>query len=216
VTRNLLLTHAEWHASLGEPTPASDDCSCGWVPSFPVISLWQPWASLVALGVKTIETRSWPAPKSVIGQIIAIHAAKRGFLTHRGRFFDIGDYTVERDDPRGCAEPAFLLRGRTLAWPYRLPLGAIVATVRLAACLPITDRAIQGKPTISRHDGQFGYAETLWQDDGRACWSITDQLPYGDFRPGRWAWMFEDVQVLNPPVPFRGGQGFSRRWSPES
>ena len=28
------------------------------------ISLWQPWASLVAEGVKTIETRSWAPPKN--------------------------------------------------------------------------------------------------------------------------------------------------------
>lgn len=42
------------------------------------LTLWQPWASLIALGVKTIETRSWAAPKSLIGQRIAIHASKRG------------------------------------------------------------------------------------------------------------------------------------------
>ena len=59
------------------------------------ITLWQPWASLcviprpidpatfstfggaIPLPFKTIETRSWPAPKSLIGQRIAIHAAKR-------------------------------------------------------------------------------------------------------------------------------------------
>ena len=38
------------------------------------ISLWQPWASYVAHGVKRIETRSWPA--NYEGQI-AIHAAKK-------------------------------------------------------------------------------------------------------------------------------------------
>lgn len=41
------------------------------------VSLWQPWASLIACGAKTIETRSWPAPRTVVGQRIAIHAAKR-------------------------------------------------------------------------------------------------------------------------------------------
>lgn len=29
------------------------------------ITLWQPWASLVAVGAKKYETRSWPAPKSL-------------------------------------------------------------------------------------------------------------------------------------------------------
>lgn len=41
------------------------------------ISLWQPWASLIACGAKPYETRSWAPPRSMIGQPIAIHAAKK-------------------------------------------------------------------------------------------------------------------------------------------
>jgi hypothetical protein len=38
------------------------------------ISLWQPWASLVAVGAKRIETRGWAtAYRGRLG----IHAAKR-------------------------------------------------------------------------------------------------------------------------------------------
>ena len=40
------------------------------------ISLWQPYASLIAAGVKTIETRGWAPPKGLMGQRIAIHAAR--------------------------------------------------------------------------------------------------------------------------------------------
>ena len=40
------------------------------------ISLWQPYASLIAAGVKTIETRGWAPPKRLMGQRIAIHAAR--------------------------------------------------------------------------------------------------------------------------------------------
>lgn len=47
------------------------------------ISLWQPWSSLLFLEetpdrmVKTYETRSWPAHRYLLGQRIAIHAAKK-------------------------------------------------------------------------------------------------------------------------------------------
>lgn len=41
------------------------------------LTLWQPWASLVAIGIKQFEFRRWPAPAAVIGQRIVIHAAKR-------------------------------------------------------------------------------------------------------------------------------------------
>jgi hypothetical protein len=41
------------------------------------ISLWQPWASLIAAGLKPYETRNWAPAPSMIGQTIAIHAAKK-------------------------------------------------------------------------------------------------------------------------------------------
>jgi len=40
----------------------------------PVITLWQPWASWVALGWKTIETRTHDRLKSLIGKWVGIHA----------------------------------------------------------------------------------------------------------------------------------------------
>ena len=49
-------------------------------PGRPVkaITIWQPWASLVAVGAKTMETRSWPTKYR---GPIAIHAAQRPFNT---------------------------------------------------------------------------------------------------------------------------------------
>ena len=43
----------------------------------PCISLWQPYASLIACGAKPFETRHWAAPARFIGQRVAIHAAAR-------------------------------------------------------------------------------------------------------------------------------------------
>ena len=40
------------------------------------VTLHLPWATLIALGVKSVETRSWPAPARLLGQVIAIHAGK--------------------------------------------------------------------------------------------------------------------------------------------
>lgn len=42
-----------------------------------VISLWQPWATWVALGWKTIETRTHDRFKNLAGKRIGIHAAKK-------------------------------------------------------------------------------------------------------------------------------------------
>lgn len=39
------------------------------------LTIWQPWASLIMMGAKPYEFRSWPAPKWIVGKRIAIHAA---------------------------------------------------------------------------------------------------------------------------------------------
>lgn len=44
---------------------------------YPIISLWQPWAQWVALGWKTIETRTHAKFKGLAGKRIGIHAAQR-------------------------------------------------------------------------------------------------------------------------------------------
>ena len=78
------------------------------------ITLHQPWATLVTLGVKTVETRSWPAPERLLGQTFAIHAGKR--LVHRpgGR--------IERE-----------LRDRVgQDWSRAIPAGAVLATATLS------------------------------------------------------------------------------------
>ena len=73
------------------------------------ITLWQPWASMVAAGEKTVETRTWRTPHR--GRL-AIHAAK----------YVVPDLS---HDLRDRAE--FVLR-QPLA---EFPRGAIVAVVSL-------------------------------------------------------------------------------------
>lgn len=86
------------------------------------ISLWQPWASLIACGAKTIETRSWPAPSTVVGARIAIHAAK----TKQGIWLATSD-----EDLIGELIELFP------EGPDLLPRGALVATAVVEASLPV-------------------------------------------------------------------------------
>ena len=74
------------------------------------LTLWQPWASLIAGQVKEYETRSWATPHR---GLLAIHAAKREPT------FVYGDLGVTPDD---LPEPA--------------PLGVVVCLARLVDCVP--------------------------------------------------------------------------------
>ena len=182
------------------------------------LTIWQPWASLIAEGVKTIETRSWPAPESVIGDRIAIHAAKRKprtvFESANGGGLpdwfpaDISD----RSSLYGRGEET--ADGWWFAHQWTGPLGAVVATARLSACVPIVPH---------RPDSTIApYASAM--DDGmvvvrlhdarvQACPARYELAAYGDFTPGRWAWLLDDVETLTEPIPAKGRQ---RLWTWDS
>ncbi len=80
------------------------------------LTLWQPWASLMADGRKPIETRHWPAPAWLIGQEIAIHAAMRV-------------------DPEACIEFGYE--------PLIIPRGCVVSIHRLLKCEKFTERSLE-------------------------------------------------------------------------
>jgi len=40
------------------------------------LTLWQPWAGLIAQGIKLVENRTWEPPEHLLGTRIAIHAGK--------------------------------------------------------------------------------------------------------------------------------------------
>jgi len=99
------------------------------------ISLWQPWASAIALGHKRIETRHWTT--NYRGPI-AIHAAKR----------------FQRD------QRVFAATERTLGrMPARLPFGAIVAIAYLDEIVPTEQLA---PSPIERMYGDYSPGRYGW------------------------------------------------------
>lgn len=89
------------------------------------ISLWQPWATLMAIGAKTIETRGWGTDYR---GPLAIHAAKR----------------FGQDERRLCMEPPFstALVDAGLRKLRDLPLGALLAVVELYDVVPTEGQLI--------------------------------------------------------------------------
>lgn len=189
------------------------------------LTLWQPWASLVALGVKTIETRSW---STKYRGPLAIHAAAK----KPGRIWSQHEAPSLYDDYRvgGCVEvQEDGNNSGQFAYDWVGPLSAVVATCTLVDVVPVLagdsaeriDWADLPYPRIeSRADYGPDFPDgwlDLWhptlgsaidpENDGRA---IPDQATYGDFTPGRFAWLLDDIEALATPVPAAGGQ---RLWN---
>ena len=146
------------------------------------ISLWTLWAMLIAYGHKKIETRSWKAPDYLIGQRIAIHATKatpKWTLSLLRKFADLLGIKYEG------------------SWLYYLaagvgPFGKVVATAKLKACFPI----------IELCGSKWAVYPT-----GKRIKIEGNELEFGDYTPGRYAWILEDVQPLPVPVAAKGMQG---------
>jgi activating signal cointegrator 1 len=110
------------------------------------ISLWQPWASLMAFGAKRYETRGYPT--GLKGEL-AIHAAKKR----------------DRDCLALCREEPFrtaLIDGG-IELIGDLPFGAIVAVGKLIACHRVEDI----RDTLSEQERAFGDYR-----DGRFAWEL--------------------------------------------
>ena len=112
------------------------------------LTLWQPWASLVAEGCKPYEFRRWAAPFSVRGQRIAIHAGARPMK--RVELLDLIEL-VETEGQVGTAlvvEPALALLRGILAGTVEVPRSAVVCT----AVLGVPVKAVDLPPEFADSD----------------------------------------------------------------
>lgn len=109
------------------------------------LTLTQPWATLVAIGEKKVETRSWG---TLYRDRIAIHAAK-GFPA----------------DARAiCHSEPFrsVLLSAGIRTEGDLPLGAIIAVAELGDCMRFTEhsegwvRKQSDRSRYPRHEADFG------------------------------------------------------------
>jgi hypothetical protein len=130
------------------------------------LTLTEPWAMLVATGDKRIETRSFST--SHRGPL-AIHAAKTIPAWVR-------EWVRET-----TAVQTMLLRAGFNPDLSDIPLGAVVATCQIVACISTDSPHFQMPKTKDRILGNFG--------------------------PGRFAWYLEDIVRVHPPVPVRGQLG---------
>lgn len=146
------------------------------------LTLTQPWASLMAIGAKTLETRS---RSTTYRGPLAIHAGRTyQAIGGKKNYLDI------------CAQPQMyhaLASANLVPFLYdmdallALPRGAVVAIGELIDCVRV------GHDTIIRHGVCLPPAEP--------------ERSFGDYTPGRYAWVFRLYMVFDVPIPARGALG---------
>lgn len=113
------------------------------------ISLWEPWATLVVLGAKSFETRSWrTSHRGPLG----IHAAQGWHGWSPRRF---------------CENPhvAAALRSHDVSpRDIELTMGHLIGVVNLYDCLPTTDALLQTRLSMfERLVGDFSPDRWAWR-----------------------------------------------------
>ena len=148
------------------------------------LTLHQPWATLIAAGVKTTETRSWRPPRSLIGHRIALHAGKQVIKSRNG----LGAGTWEIMNTLHGAD-----------WSDKIPRGAVVATARLADARRVLALDLKtGTATLDKAPARTVQADPYGDfSRGRWLWFLEDVQPCNPPVPakgaqGLWNWEPEE------------------------
>ena len=136
------------------------------MPRIKALTLWEPWASLIALGFKCYETRSWPTQYR---GPLAIHAAKRKVRIAEVQAIvtNTGGHLMHFD------------------FPVDYPLGCVVAVVELVECWRTSGSAIPSVGRLERACGDWSF--------GRYAWGLANIRPLEVPMPakgqqGLWDW----------------------------
>lgn len=132
------------------------------------ISLWEPWASLMRCGAKTIETRSWHTSHRGPLLICAAHYWSR----------ELDELLAEDVFQNALSEPGGNAVTRT-----DMLFGKAACLVHLFDCVPTTTTITTALDPAAIREYRFG-----------------------NFSPGRFAWLTCNLQTLEP-FPVRGRQG---------
>lgn len=182
-----------------------------------ILTLKQPWATLVATGHKMIETRSWQTSyrgligihaSASIGRKECILSGQEPFRTalHSNQYFTglrgAGVCRIcgcTEQDCRQCIEDT----GKPCTWIneqhdlcsacaddkfFEMPTGELLAIARLERCVIFPDPEQQ----------------VLFEGKDKFVPPSPPELNFGDFTPGRYGWIFSTIYELVKPIPMKG------------
>jgi len=155
--------------------------------SFPAITIWQPWATLIAEGAKRYEFRSWAPAGRMVGRRIAIHAGARkanvGEMRELLYRLQMGEAAQTGIDPA----TAIPILDAALQAPRSLPLSSVLCT------------AVLGRPLRNQE-----LAAAL----GTEFINDSDRNQHSNY-----GWPLTKIQKVVPFAPAKGSQGWWE-WRP--
>lgn len=210
----VLTLHQPWASFLIDTA----ECRCG-ADTYEVINAYQgdpPPCRCPA--IKWIETRSWACPPGLVGKRLEIHAGAKAPAPRSEWPEDkvrVGEWRIDwcTDDDRFEWRAVHERSDDGLHDKMiPLPLGAILGSVKIEACVPMRLHGLHPKSWTKRgmvilsDDGSQGSYYRPGIEPGELSVDITGQIPLGWFEPGRWAWILSEARRHLVPIQARGRQ----------
>ena len=143
-----------------------------------LLSMWDPWSTLVAVRAKRVETRGWSTDYRGPS---AIFSTKTGLS--------------KSELKETCAEPFFAEALKSA--PAFCP-GHIIAIGFIIDCRPLDEHHVNNIFKI------------------HPALKTEQEIAFGNYAPGRFGLVFDDVNLLRVPVPWKSRQGKLLDLDPET
>jgi hypothetical protein len=161
---------------------------------YDVITVWEPWATLIAEELKPWEFRGWAPPVDLIGRRLVIHAGKR--RVHLEELKGLL-YKLERggDEAKSTGlinrERCITLIERWIVAPLALPLSSLICV------------ATVGQPIRNQDLASALGIPAIINDSDRSEHS-------------NWGWPLSNIEKFKPFVPATGQRGLWKWTAPRS
>lgn len=152
-----------------------------------VLSILQPWASLIVLGHKKIETRSWNT--NYRGELL-IHASLS--LSNNQK------QLLQQEPFHSCLKHLRMLRD-DLRSVWNIPRGYVIGKATLLHCVKTEDILFCKEKGIP--------LKNYWKEEHRRAADWDKEIAFGDYSPGRYGWLLSDPVLFNEPIPVKGRLG---------
>lgn len=164
-----------------------------------VLTLWEPWASLLAYGIKKIETRpsatSWTQEKGA-------------YLIHSAQKFTREQAEICQQEPfKSELEKLGLINGEYRSGClihksgiYHFPLGKIIGAVEIEECCKVVKDWSNLNYCILERKSYINFGV------------VSPEYNLGDYGHGRYGWICQNPRLLKEPIPYKGGQGYYQKF----
>jgi hypothetical protein len=166
------------------------------------LTLYQPFASLLAYGIKQNETRPGPTSHTAEKGTYLIHAAKK-WTKEQNVFCDkicdvLREFGFNNHDWKYHVNGVGGSLGR---YNWNLPLGEIIGSFEVKECSIVCGGG---------HIEHFGSYKIL--TNGSKVLLNGSEFSFGDYSEGRSVWIGQNHKVLKDPIPYKGGQGYYQKF----